>query len=169
MNAPRCYAYHQAATLKGKHHDSAALHHRARICELKQGRKERTGIRWFFLMENIFFPFAFRMVTRAKAYLVSGRPSLRLRPSTSRTLSRRPDVQGATKLFLPMGKEEAEEKLLCTDPLTACHCPGSQACVKREKNSPLGMPATRQATSKKFSFDIPNSKQKGCKSNDIND
>ncbi|WP_337035818.1 hypothetical protein [Paenibacillus illinoisensis] len=51
-----------------------------------------------------------------------------------------------------MGKEEAEEKLLCADPLTVCHCPGSQACVKREKNSPLGMPATRQATSKKFSL-----------------
>ncbi|QQZ64553.1 hypothetical protein JI735_34530 (plasmid) [Paenibacillus sonchi] len=37
-------------------------------CELKQGRTERTGIRRFFLMESIFFPFAFRMVTRAKAY-----------------------------------------------------------------------------------------------------
>ncbi|WP_190944954.1 hypothetical protein, partial [Paenibacillus sp. UASWS1643] len=38
------------------------------ICELNQGRKERTGMRRFFWIESIFFPFAFRMVTRAKAY-----------------------------------------------------------------------------------------------------
>ncbi|MGG4186677.1 hypothetical protein ABEW24_25420 [Paenibacillus jamilae] len=48
----------------GQRHDSAALHHRA--MEVESKKKERTGSRRFFFIESIFFPFAFRMVTRPK-------------------------------------------------------------------------------------------------------
>ncbi|WP_157116404.1 hypothetical protein [Paenibacillus xylanexedens] len=56
------------------------------LCELKQRRKERTGIRRFFLMESIFFPFAFRMVSA---------------PSPTRPPAREPP---ATPLFTPGAK-----------------------------------------------------------------
>ncbi|WP_337035806.1 hypothetical protein [Paenibacillus illinoisensis] len=80
----------QAATLKGKHHDSAALHHRARDLSADSGRKERTGIRRFFLMESIFFPFAFRMLSA---------------PNPTRPPAREPP---ATPLFTPGAKSGSQ-------------------------------------------------------------
>ncbi|ALP39400.1 hypothetical protein ASL14_26355 (plasmid) [Paenibacillus sp. IHB B 3084] len=80
---------------------------------------ERTGIRRFFLMESIFFPFAFRMVsalspTRPPACRASG-----CAPPHTGGQDGQPGGQGAAKLFLPNYKREAEEKVLRADPLTA--------------------------------------------------